>query len=96
MWINATGPLYDVVWWVSPAAAQRDSASEEYWSMRDKRGGATIVRPGGYATALTLPMGVYNIEFSTRSGSWVEHLMLGVDGFQSVVIERDGKGYPIQ
>lgn len=72
LWITATGPLYDVHYWVSPAEANRDPHDPRYWQCGGDE--LRVVKPGSVMLGKSLPRGDYIVEFSTRNGSWVERL----------------------
>jgi hypothetical protein len=75
LWINATGPLYDVNYWVSPVSAKRDPHDPDYW--RIKGGYLRVVKPGGVMVGKSIARGSYFVEFNARNGSWVELIEVG-------------------
>ena len=78
LWLQATGPVYDINYWISPASAKRNGRSADYMSIDHRKMLLPVVYKGPRAWDRTLPLGDYFIEFDGRNGTWVERLTLAL------------------
>ncbi|MBL6935049.1 MAG: hypothetical protein ISR48_06505 [Alphaproteobacteria bacterium] len=91
LWFKASGLLFGVEYWISPASVS-DPNDKRYWSI----GGGDIGETrGGMRIGKTLQLGKYRIEFSARNGSFVQILEIKLDGnklIQNIEVFRHGEG----
>lgn len=94
LWLDATGTVYDVNYWISPASANRSAADPAYGSVDVRKPLLQIVYQGPHAWPRQLPLGDYYIEFDARNGFWIERLTLTmVDGqVREHVVVTDNAG----
>src|ERR1700687_1972384 len=70
LWINCTGPIYNLVTWIVPADAP-SANNPRYWSL-NKGQRISETYKGGVMSGLTLGVGEFRIEMSARNGTAIE------------------------
>ena len=76
LYLDATGSVYDVNYWISPASANRNNRDRAYGSIDVRKPLLAVVYKGPHAWDRGLPLGDYFIEFDGRNGFWLERLTL--------------------
>jgi hypothetical protein len=74
LWIEATGNLYNVSYWMFPASARRDGKDPRYGSIDKPKRAMDIVYKGAVLLNRALPLGHYMVEFSAKNGSFLQSL----------------------
>jgi hypothetical protein len=93
LWINCTGPLYNLTTWIAPADAT-SANNPRYWSLQK---GQKFLETftGGVMSGLSLGVGEYRIEMSARNGTAIEIIkIISYDGkiSQSIEVSRQPGG----
>jgi hypothetical protein len=80
-WIQATGNVYEVNYWVSPASAKRDSNDPAYYSLDVRKPLHQIIYKGVRAWDRAYGANEFFIDFDAKNGHWLELLKISiVDG----------------
>jgi hypothetical protein len=74
LWIEATGNLYEVSYWMFPASARRNRNDPGYWSLDKPKPPMGIVYKGAVLLGRTVSPGHYMIEFSAKNTSFLQSL----------------------
>lgn len=72
LWIEATGNLYEVAYWMFPASSRRDPNDPRYWSFDKPRPPMSIVYKGAVLLGRAIPQGRYMIEFSAKNEAFLQ------------------------
>jgi hypothetical protein len=74
--LDATGTVYDINYWISPAAANLNADDPSYYSADHNTPLFPVVYEGPHVWNRTLPLGDYFVQFDGRNGHWIERLRL--------------------
>ena len=96
--MTATGPLHDVNYWISPAAANRNHRHPDYYRYDRRKPHGLAVHKGVRLWDGRLPPGEWIVEFDATNGllDWVEYLTVTREDHLSTITQEvrvvDGKG----
>jgi hypothetical protein len=76
--LDATGTVYDVNYWISPASADLDDAAPGYMSVDVRTPLLPVVYQGPHLWDRSLPLGDYFVQFDGRNGHWIQRLRLEI------------------
>jgi hypothetical protein len=105
LWIEATGPMLGVSFFISPSDARRDYNDPRYWALSDRKFAMPNVYQGAVLAGRALDPGEYTVEIAARNGSFVQALAIMHEGggdsgplVQRMALTRSetGENIPIQ
>ncbi len=76
LWLDSSGPVFTVNYWISNASAKHNANDPAYWSVDHRKPLIPIINPNTKEIERSLPVGDYIIEFDGLNGHWDESLSI--------------------